>query len=139
MKKQTIDIKSLTAELKSMKHGGPKTVVTDNQREKEKKNLHRDRSDRLTEKKSGKDNLENNQYAEKLYQIIKNVNSKDHYKVDRFVYVDEDIHEVFIKLKAQTRLKISHLVSSLLEEFINEHKDAIVEIITKKQNKFLDG
>ena len=137
MKKQSIDIKSLTAELKSFNQAEKNTDTSGNsQGGNQKKNLYADRS---TSKDLDKEDTSKNvEGVDKLYQLIANANARDHYKVDRFIYVDNDIHEVLIKLKVQTKLKISHLVSSLLEDLIIEHKRAILEILSKKQNKFLD-
>ena len=137
MKKQTIDIKSLTAELKGLHKEGDKKVAASSIGA-HSKNLYSDRSKTSVTKGNTKNRVSKQSPSDDLYQIIRNVNAKHHYKVDRFFYVDEDIHELFIKLKAHTRLKISHLVSSLLEDFILEHQAAIKEIISKRQNKFLD-
>lgn len=122
MNKQKLDIKSLTSELKSRSRvGDRKTDMS-----KPDGSIHSDRS------LSG-------QSAEKQFlKLLKEVNSRDHYQMDRFIYVDADIHEVFNKLKTQTKLKLSYLASHLLEQFIIEHKDSIKSILSKSQNKFLD-
>ena len=123
MKTQKIDIKALTSELKN-----------------------RSRDVIKSEAGSGKDisiqpdrSLVNEPADEQFLNLIREVNSRDNYKMDRFIYVDNDIHEVFNKLKTHTKLKLSYLASHLLEEFILEHQESIKEIISKKQNKFLDA
>jgi hypothetical protein len=125
----------LTAELKGLNRDKGKTEL-DSSIAAQDKTFYADRSKTTHAKSSIKD--KENGSTDELFQIIRSVNAKAHYKVDRFFYVDEDIHELFIKLKGHTRLKISHLVSSLLEDFILEHHAAIKEIISRKQNKFLD-
>ena len=137
MKKQSIDIKSLTSELKGLQQGKNQSSQG-NERDHNSRKLYGNRS--TPSKKSDRVDQEAtaNIATDKLHQIIREVNAKEHYKVDRIFYVDEDIHELFIQLKSQTRLKISHLVSSLLEDFIMEHRKAIREIISRKQNKFLE-
>ena len=71
---------------------------------------------------------------EQFLKLIKEVSSLKSYQMDRFIYVDADIHEVFNKLKTHTKLKISYLASYLLVEFIIQHQDAIKTIISKNQN-----
>ena len=75
---------------------------------------------------------------QQFLDFLKEVNAKEHYSVGRYIYVDEDIHEVFNKIKAQTKLKLSHLASFLLEQFILDHQESIKSLLSKKQNKFLD-
>lgn len=52
------------------------------------------------------------------------------------VYVDDDIHEVFLMIKKNGKVNISKLVSVILEEFILSHKEEI-EALMKTKNKFL--
>jgi hypothetical protein len=132
MKTNKIDIKSLTSEIKNLTRNKPlssmDTVSTDESTPKESENK--------VQQPNEKDNQ--NEEVSRFLEFIKEVNSKDHYQIDRFIYVDADIHEVFNKLKTHTRLKLSHLVSHLLESFILQHQESIKAIISKKQNKFLD-
>ena len=132
MKTNKIDIKSLTSEIKNLTRNKPlssmDTVSTDESTTKESENK--------VQQPNEKDNQ--NEEVIRFLEFIKEVNSKDHYQIDRFIYVDADIHEVFNKLKTHTRLKLSHLVSHLLESFILQHQESIKAIISKKQNKFLD-
>jgi hypothetical protein len=122
MDKPKIDIKELTSQLKSHKRSaidGAKPIS-------QAKKLHTDRSKK------------NNEISDTFVDRIKQYNSRRDYQMDRFIYVDNDIHEVLRKIKSSTRLKISHLASALLEEFILKHKSEIQELLAKKQNKFLD-
>lgn len=143
MKSGRIDIKSLTSELRS--HGRnkekQKTVSTSNTKEQAAV-LYNDRSEEqmnVTDKSPSLNELNNeSKSVVDLMDFVKKLNAMNHYQIDRFIYVDADIHEVFVKLKSQTKLKISHLASYLLEDFINQHKEAIMEIVNKKTNKFLD-
>ena len=139
MKKQGIDIKSLTAELKGLnrKEHNANTLKSDAEEDHES-SLYADRLGKLAKHQKTKVDPTISSNTANLFRIIEKVNSKDHYSVDRFIYVDNDIHEVLVKLKTLTKLKISHLASSLLEEFVVEHKAAIQDIISRKQNKFLD-
>ncbi len=73
----------------------------------------------------------------KFLAFINEVNKMDQYGAEAIIYIDQDIHEIFTKLKYASKIKISHLVSFLLENFIVENLDAISEIINKKSNKFL--
>jgi len=82
--------------------------------------------------------MKNSEISDTFVDRIKQYNSRRDYQMDRFIYVDSDIHEVLRKIKSSTRLKISHLASALLEEFILKHKSEIQELLAKKQNKFLD-
>jgi hypothetical protein len=122
MTKPKIDIKELTTQLKSHNRSADDDTKLNSPAEK----LHTDRS-----KQNG--DIPNN-----FVDQIKQYNSRKEYQMDRFIYVDSDIHEVLRKIKSNTRLKISHLASALLEEFILKHKSEIQELLSKKQNKFLD-
>lgn len=75
--------------------------------------------------------------TDKFLALINGVNKMDQYGADSIIYIDQDIHEIFTKLKYASKIKISHLASFLLENFIRENIDAISEIINKKSNKFL--
>jgi formyltetrahydrofolate synthetase len=122
MDKPKIDIKELTSQLKSHKRSAIDGAKPISQAEK----LHTDRSKK------------NSEISDTFVDRIKQYNSRRDYQMDRFIYVDNDIHEVLRKIKSSTRLKISHLASALLEEFILKHKSEIQELLAKKQNKFLD-
>jgi len=143
MKKKQINIKSLTSELKNhITHKEKSTKVRTAIPEEKKKNTDSECSMKPTDNSRSSTQFKElgnrSEPAEKLIDIVNKVNAMDHYKIDRFIYVDADIHEVFTKLKSQTKLKISHLASYLLEEFIHQHKEAIIEIANKRNNKFLD-
>ena len=122
MTKPKIDIKELTTQLKSHHRSADVDAKSNSTTEK----LHPDRS------------KQNGEIRNNFVDQIKQYNSRKDYQMDRFIYVDSDIHEVLRKIKSNTRLKISHLASALLEEFILKHKSEIRELLSKKQNKFLD-
>lgn len=122
MTKPKIDIKELTSQLKSHTISASDDVKSITQAQK----MHPDRSKK------------NSEISDTFVDRIKQYNSRRDYQMDRFIYVDSDIHEVLRKIKSSTRLKISHLASALLEEFILKHKGEIQELLSKKQNKFLD-
>jgi len=122
MTKPKIDIKELTSQLKSHTIGASDDAKSITQAQK----MHPDRSKK------------NSEISNTFVDRIKQYNSRRDYQMDRFIYVDSDIHEVLRKIKSSTRLKISHLASALLEEFILKHKVEIQDLLSKKQNKFLD-
>lgn len=137
MKSKSLDIKSLTSELRNIskeKSGSGRNMVDD-----PGKKTYADRSKegsgisafQKSDELSGKP-------TSQFLEIIQKVNAKNQYKIDKFIYVDSDIHEVLTKLKMHTKLRLSYLASYLLEDFIIVHKDSIKEILSQKQNKFLD-
>ena len=137
MKSKSLDIKSLTSELRNISKESNDSGK--GKMDNPNKETYPDRS----KKKSGNklaqnsDNIGGNSISQFL-EIVNEINAKDQYQIDKFIYVDSDIHEVFSKLKMHTKLKLSYLASYLLEDFIIKHKDSIKEIISQKQNKFLD-
>ncbi len=137
MKSKSIDIKSLTAELRNISKqgdGSGQRIVND-----PNKKMYGDRSLGESMKNQAQKSYEaNRKSTSRFLEIVRDINAKDQYQIDKFIYVDSDIHEVFTKLKTHTKLKLSYLASHLLEEFFIEHKDSIKEIISQKQNKFLD-
>ena len=137
MKSKPLDIKSLTSELRNISkgsgHSGQTKLVDSN------KETYPDRSKKKSENKPTQNSHQSSgNSTSKFLEIVNEINAKDQYQIDKFIYVDSDIHEVFTKLKMHTKLKISYLASYLLEDFIMKHKDSIKEIISQKQNKFLD-
>lgn len=118
MNKQKIDIKSLTTELK-------KRSISNEESNKE-----------FNEYKKSANSLTENHLT--LIDLISKVNSRKDFQMDKFIYVDHDIHEVFNKIKSHTKLKLSYLASYLLEEFIIEYQDEIKDLLSNRQNKFLD-
>jgi len=90
-----------------------------------------------TEKKSGKrvDNFK----TKNLEAMIERINAMDHFKISEIIHIDQDIHQVCKKIKDKTRLKISHLVSFLLEQFIRENLEEIKQITAEEQkNRYLE-
>lgn len=70
---------------------------------------------------------------ELLLEEVENSN----YKIDKeTLYVDSDIKEIFVKLKHNGKIKISHLVSRILEDWVNQNIEEIQKI-TNKSNRFL--
>ena len=135
MKTTKIDIKTLTSEIKSLSRN--KSAANSASMQNDQESSSQDTQNHTLEQSS--DGNTESEKSGRFLGLIKEINSKDHYKIDRFIYVDGDIHEVFNKLKTHTKLKLSYLASHLLEEFILEHQESIKEIISKKQNKFLDA
>ena len=137
MKSKSLDIKSLTSELRNLSKGSGKSGQKEMDNAKEKTYPDRSKGD------YGKNTVQISHEAKanstsQFLEIVNEINAKDQYQIKKFIYVDSDIHEVFTKLKMHTKLKLSHLASYLLEDFIIKHKDSIKEIISQKQNKFLD-
>ena len=137
MKSKSLDIKSLTSELKNISKGSGDSVQRDMDNPKEE--TYPDRSKKKNENKPDQNSQNNNgKSTSQFLEIVQEINAKNQYKIDKFIYVDSDIHEVFTKLKMHTKLRLSYLASYLLEDFIIKHKDSIKEIFAQKQNKFLD-
>ena len=137
MKSKSLDIKTLTSELRNISKESSdsgQTKLVDSNKER-----YPDRSKKKTEIKPTQNSHQSNGNSmSQFLEIVNEINAKDQYQIDKFIYVDSDIHEVFTKLKMHTKLKLSYLASYLLEDFIMKHKDSIKEIISQKQNKFLD-
>jgi len=137
MKSKSLDIKSLTSELRNISKGsgnsGQKEM--DNPKEKTYPDRSKQDSGKNTEQISHEAKANSTSH---FLEIVNEINAKDQYQIEKFIYVDSDIHEVFTKLKMHTKLKLSHLASYLLEDFIIKHKESIKEIISQKRNKFLD-
>ena len=137
MKSKSLDIKTLTSELRNISKESSdsgQTKLVDSNKER-----YPDRSKKKTEIKPTQNSHQSNGNSmSQFLEIVNEINAKDQYQIDKFIYVDSDIHEVFTKLKMHTKLKLSYLASYLLEDFIMKHKNSIKEIISQKQNKFLD-
>lgn len=65
-------------------------------------------------------------------------NQRNDYNLTKAVHIDEDVHEVFTKLKAASKLRIGKYLSYKMEMLILEHQKEILEIInSNNKNKFL--
>lgn len=53
------------------------------------------------------------------------------------LYVDDEVKEVFMMLKAKAKIPISSLVSYILEEWLKEHEEEIGTVIKRSKNRFL--
>jgi hypothetical protein len=136
MKSQAIDIKALTSELRDHARGVQRIQQTKVGVSEKTKSV-----EPITKKEEILDvpkQAETNEKTSSFLALIDEVNAREYSDLNRYVYVSDDIHDIFQRLKGQTKLRISHLATYLLERFINEHREAIVEIISKKSNKFLD-
>ena len=137
MKSKSLDIKSLTSELRNISKGSSDSGQTKMDDSNKEQYLDRSKKKSGNKPTQNSHNISENSLSQFL-EIVRKINSKDQYQIDKFIYVDSDIHEVFTKLKMHTKLRLSYLASYLLEDFIIKHKDSIKEIISQKQNKFLD-
>lgn len=137
MKSTSLDIKSLTSELRNIATG--KGELSQKKKDEATSDTCPDRSKEKSENRQVQNILSSGaKKGTEFQEIVNKINAKDQYNIDKFIYVDSGLHEVFSKLKLHTKLKLSTLVSHLLEEFLTEHKDAIKGILSQKQNKFLD-
>lgn len=53
------------------------------------------------------------------------------------LYVDDEVKEVFMMLKAKAKIPISSLVSYILEDWVKEHEEEIGTLIKRSKNRFL--
>lgn len=53
------------------------------------------------------------------------------------LYVDDEVKEVFMMLKAKAKIPISSLVSYILEKWLTEHEEEIATLIKRSKNRFL--
>jgi len=72
-----------------------------------------------------------------LTSIIATVNQRNDFELGHAVYIDSEIHDILRQVKSQTRLVVGNLVSSLLEEFILEHKSEIILLFKRKTNRLI--
>ncbi|MCK5208370.1 MAG: hypothetical protein KAQ79_10130 [Cyclobacteriaceae bacterium] len=72
-----------------------------------------------------------------LTSIITTANQRSDFELGHAVYIDSEIHDILRQVKSQTRLVVGNLVSSLLEEFILEHKSEIILLFKRKTNRLI--
>ena len=119
---EKIDIKALARELKqtaSNEESLP-VVQTVNNTEGKKKVI--------PPKKEAKSDLKS---------IITTANQRSDFELGHAVYIDSEIHDILRQVKSQTRLVVGNLVSTLLEEFILEHKSEIILLFKGKSNRLI--
>ena len=140
---EKLDIKNLAKALKGGRsplleeqdrEGKEQTEIKDVQKEGE---LLQNENKALAPKKGKKGGSDTSDDVKRLKSLVEEVNKIDHFNISEPVYIDSDIHEVLKKLKVGTKLKISSLVSYLLEEFLNKNREAIIELTKTKTNKYL--
>lgn len=119
---EKIDLKALARELKqTASNKEPKPVVqTAKKTEGKKKAIH--------PKKEAKSDLKS---------MISLANQRSDFELGHAVYIDSEIHDILRQIKSQTRLVVGNLASSLLEEFILEHKSEIILLIKEKTNRLI--
>ncbi len=140
MKSPGIDIKALTSELRSHTVGRDRKRSGEQETVKEvpeKRDPQSPEAEVIIIKKPPPAGISSEKTVT-FMEFIDRVNAVEYGKLNRFVYISDDIHEVFLKLKSHTRLRISHLATYLLEQFIRENQEAIQSILVKKPNKFID-
>ena len=119
---EKIDIKALARELKqTASNEEPKPGVLDAKNTKGKKKV-------VISKRDVKSDLKS---------IITLANQRSDFELGHAVYIDSEIHDILRQVKSQTRLVVGNLVSSLLEEFILEHKSEIILLIKRKTNRLI--
>jgi len=77
-----------------------------------------------------------NKKAHFLMEIIKVTNDRKDFNTEACVYLDTEVHEVLSQLKTRTGLRIGNLMSSLAEEFIQEHRDEIIRALKPRSNRY---
>ena len=119
---EKIDLKALARELKqTASNKEPKPVVQAAKKTEGKKKV-------TTTKKEAKSDLKS---------FITFANQRSDFELGHAVYIDSEIHDILRQVKSQTRLVVGNLVSSLLEEFILEHKSEIILLIKEKTNRLI--
>lgn len=119
---EKIDIKALARELKQTASiEGPNPVVQAAKKSDPKKKV-------VPSKKDAKSDLTS---------IITTANQRSDFELGHAVYIDSEIHDILRQVKSQTRLVVGNLVSSLLEEFILEHKSEIILLFKRKTNRLI--
>lgn len=74
----------------------------------------------------------------KLAAILLKLKDRDKEQSRKGVlYVDDEVKEVFMMLKAKAKIPISSLVSYILEEWLTEHEEEIGTLIKRSKNRFL--
>jgi hypothetical protein len=116
---ESLDIKSLTRELKQTV-SDPKTETQNDGKIKKKKEI-------LPKVKTTD-----------MDAAIAEVQQRDDFNTDACVYIDSDIHDVLRQLKGRTKLRIGPFISWLLERFIREHQASISELLKPKANRFIE-
>ena len=71
-----------------------------------------------------------------LTDLLEYIKGKN-YNCKEVLYVDTDVKEVFVLLKAKAKIPISSLVSFILEDWLTKHRSDISSLIKQKKNRFL--
>ena len=121
---EKIDIKALARELRG-DETGPKPHAT------LKKKAH---SKSLNKRKPPVVSPDNADFL----NLISTVNQRNEYNTEGCVYIDLDIHDLLRQIKVRKKLKIGYLVSWLIEQFIQEHKENIASLLKPVENRFME-
>lgn len=139
MSSEKLDIKTLARNLKegvkspSLEKQVPAEEKTATEPEKKSKGNAEKKQSKTKAKATGQD-----QQVTSFYAMIEEINAIEEYDHEGMVYIDSDIHDVLKKLKNTTKLKIYSLANHLFATWIEQHQDAINQVINKpKKNKFL--
>lgn len=139
MSNEKLDIKTLARNLKEgVKPFTPEVQVTkeeqnDTKQKQEEKPIAKKKQPKKKAKASDKD-----KQVTSFYAMIEEINAIEEFDHTGMVYIDSDIHDVLKKLKNTTKLKIYSLANHLFATWIEQHQEAINEVINKpKKNKFL--
>lgn len=75
---------------------------------------------------------------QKWSSLLVDIQNRKDLNSDGCVYIDSDLYDVLRLLKLNTGVKIGFLVSSLVEQFILEHKGDIQKSLKPKSNRYLE-
>ncbi len=139
MSTEKLDIKTLARNLKDgVKSPALEEQVPDEEKTTDKpEQKAKANAEKESVKKKVKTSVQEKQVAS-FYAMIEEINAIEEYDHEGMVYIDSDIHDVLKKLKNSTKLKIYSLANHLFATWIEQHQEAINDVINKpKKNKFL--
>jgi len=115
---EKLDIKALARELKA---GSPAPPASESPTVKMKEKA-------LSHKVTNK----------KWTSLLDEIRNRKDLNSEGCVYIDSDLYDVLRLLKLNTGVTISFLISTLVEQFILEHKDDIRKSLKPKSNRYLE-
>lgn len=139
MSSEKLDIKTLARNLKEgvKSPSLEKQVPAEEKTAAEPEKKARVNAEKKQSKKKAKATGQDKQVTS-FYAMIEEINAIEEYDHEGMVYIDSDIHDVLKKLKNTTKLKIYSLANHLFATWIEQHQEAINQVINKpKKNKFL--
>jgi len=70
-----------------------------------------------------------------LMKVVQQAKERTDFELGHAIYIDSELHEILRRIKSQTKVQVGNLVSEVLEAFLLQHKEEVVDLIRSRKRR----